>query len=135
MRLTFPFRFISNNYFGQVWRPYATLLVRKKDQPKIWIERVMIIDSGADFTIFPKKDAFIFGIDLTNETRIDKTHGIGGAEKIFLYKNLEIKVDSTLLKIPVGFLNRNDIPALMGRQNFLEIFRLIFENHKTLIEN
>jgi hypothetical protein len=134
VKVKFPFRYISANLFGQVWRPYAKILIRKKDMPKIWLERIAVVDSGADFTIFPKKDAAIFGIDLKKETKLDRTFGIGGQEKIYLYKKLEIKIGNLKLKIPVGFLDRNDIPALLGRQNFLEIFKLIFENHKTLIE-
>jgi hypothetical protein len=34
--------------------------------------------------------------------------------------------------VPVGFLNRDDIPALLGRQEFSEKFRLILHNHATI---
>lgn len=101
--------------------------------PNVWLERIAIVDTGADLTIFPKKDAAIFGIDLEAETKFDKTFGVGGQEKIYLYKKLEIKIDDLNMKIPVGFLNRNDIPALLGRQNFLEIFKIILENRKTIL--
>jgi len=102
--------------------------------PNVWIERIAVVDTGADFTIFPKKDAAIFGINLEKETLLDSTFGIGGQEKIYLYKKLEIKIGDLSFKIPAGFLDRNDIPALLGRQSFLEIFKLIFESHTTIIE-
>lgn len=91
-----------------------------------------MVDSGADFTIFPRKDAFLFGVDIEKETVREKTFGIGGQETIFLYKNLQIKIGDLMLSIPVGFLNRNDIPALLGRQHFLEIFDTSFKDYKTI---
>ena len=93
-----------------------------------------MVDTGADFTIFPRKDAFLFGIDLEKETTEEDTFGIGGKERIFLYKNLSVKLGDKELKIPVGFLDRNDIPALLGSQNFLELFKVYFEKHKTIFD-
>lgn len=132
MKLIFPFRHIATNRFGEVFRPYAQIQVFKKDL-KIYVNRVLVVDTGADFTIFPRKDAFLFGINLEKETVDDKTFGIGGKERIFLYKNLKVKIGNKELKIPVGFLDRNDIPALLGRQHFLELFKVSFEKHKTII--
>lgn len=131
MKITFPFRHITTNRFGEIFRPYAKIQVFKKDL-KIYVNRILVVDTGADFTIFPRKDAFLFGIDLGKETMEEETFGIGGKERIFLYKNLKVKLGDKELKIPVGFLDRNDIPALLGRQYFLELFKVSFEKHKTI---
>lgn len=131
MKLIFPFQHIATNRFGEVFRPYAKIQVFKKDL-KIYINRVLVVDTGADFTIFPRKDAFLFGIDLEKETTKEETFGIGGKERIFLYKNLKIKLGNRELIIPVGFLDRNDVPSLLGRQQFLELFKVYFEEHKTI---
>lgn len=131
MRLTFPFDYITANRFGEVLRPYAKIQVFKKDL-KIYIGRILVVDTGADFTMFSRKDAFLFGIDLKKETIEEETFGIGGKERIFLYKNLNIKLGNKKLRIPVGFLDRNDVPALLGRQDFLELFKVCFEQHKTI---
>lgn len=133
MKLVFPFQYITSNRFGKVYRPYAKIHVFKKDL-RVYIERVLVVDSGADFTIFPRKDAFLFGIDLERETSWEETFGIGGKEKFFLYKNLKVKLGEKELQIPVGFLNRNDVPALLGRQHFLELLKVCFEKHKTIFE-
>ena len=90
------------------------------------------MDTGADFTIFPRKDAYLFGIDLEKETTKEETFGIGGKEIIFLYKNLKVKLGDRKLTIPAGFLNRNDVPALLGRQHLIELFKVSFEEHKTI---
>ncbi len=97
----------------------------------LFTKKILVVDSGADITIFPRKDALLFGIDLEKETIKDKISGIGGDEVIFFYNNLEIKIGDTKLKIPCGFLDRNDVPALLGRQHFMELFKVIFENHET----
>ncbi len=133
MKVTFPFEYVGSNKFGKIFRPYATISVFKKDLG-LYIQRVMVVDSGADLTIFPKKDATIFGIDLEKETTKDKTFGIGGEEIIFLYKELKVKLGDLEISIPCGFINRNDIPALLGRQQFLELFKVIFEEHKTELQ-
>lgn len=131
MKIIFPFQHITTNKFGQVFRPYARIQIFKRDL-KEYINRILVVDTGADFTIFPRKDAFLFGIDLEKETTKEETFGIGGKERIFLYKNLRVKIGNRELVIPAGFLDRNDVPALLGRQNFMEIFKVSFEKHKTI---
>lgn len=133
MKLIFPFQHIATNRFGEVYRPYAKIQVFKKDL-KVYINRILVVDTGADFTIFPRKDAYLFGIDLEKETTKEVTFGIGGKEQIFLYKKLKVKLGDKELEIPVGFLDRNDIPSLLGRQQFLELFTVSFEKHKTIFK-
>ena len=133
MKLIFPFQYVTTNKFGDILRPYAKIQVFKKDL-KIYINRILVVDTGADFTMFPRKDAFLFGIDLRKEATQEETFGIGGKERIFLYKNLEVKLGNRELTIPAGFLDRNDVPALLGRQHFLELFKVYFESHKTIFQ-
>lgn len=133
MKVTFPFEYITVNLFGKIYRPYATIYVLNKDTG-IYIRRTLIVDTGADFTLFPRVNARLFGIDIYKETEKSQTFGVGGKETVFLYKDLPIKIGEIKLKIPVGFINRNDIPALLGRQQFLELFKVIFEEHKTELQ-
>lgn len=130
MKTSFPFQYIGSNKFGKIVRPFATLLILKKDVG-IYLQRFLVVDSGADFTIFPRKDAYSFGIDLEKETVKDKIFGVGGQETVYLYENLEIKLGNVKLTIPCGFINRNDVPALLGRQHFLELFHTCFKDHIT----
>lgn len=133
MKLVFPFEKVTSNLFGKVYRPYAKISVyNKKD--KSWLERMMLVDSGADYTIFPRKDAALFGIDIAHECIAQTTFGVGGSETVYLHKNLRVKLGKKELSIPVGFLDRNDIPALLGRQQFLELLSVLFENHLTTLK-
>ena len=133
MKVTFSYQYIGSNKFGKIFRPYADVFVLNKNFGS-FIHKFMVVDSGADFTIFPRKDAYHFGIDLEKETTKDKIFGVGGEEIIFLYENLEVKMGDIKLKIPCGFINRNDVPALLGRQHFSELFAVCFKNNKTIFE-
>jgi len=134
MIVWFPYQYVTKNHFGKLYRPYAKILVRNSINPKLWLERIVIVDSGADYTLFPRKDAYLFGIDLAKDTHIDRTFGVGGSERVFLYRNLVVKVGGEILKVPVGFLDRNDIPALLGRQLFLDLFKVQLAKLKVKFE-
>ena len=133
MKVAFPFQYITTNKFGKVFRPYAKIHVLKKDLG-VWLERILVVDTGADFTIFPRKDAFLFGINLEKETTKEATFGVGGKESIFLYPKLQIKMGGVDLTVPAGFLDTNDVPALLGRQLFLELFNVSFTKYTTIFE-
>lgn len=131
--VSFPFNYIYKTKIGRIYRPYAIVYayseIRKKWQP---IE--MVVDTGADYSLFPKRYSFIFGIDLKKDCMADTTLGVGGTEKVYQYKNLPIKIGNWQRKIPIGFLERDDIPPLLGRLECLEVFRLVFENKESLFE-
>ena len=59
------------------------------------------------------------------------TAGIGGSEKVYLAEKVRIRLGEWQGCIPVGFLGRSNIPPLLGRQEFLELFKLILFRHST----
>ncbi len=132
--LSSPFKFKGESYLGKIYRPYVQILITSdKIDEDIPIE--MIIDTGADYTLFPKRYAQLLGINLKIDCRLEKTQGVGGQEVIYLCKNgIHIKIDEFQKEIPVGFLNRDDIPALLGRLKALEALTLIMENQITQLE-
>lgn len=130
---SFPFTFIDKTKLGKIYRPYAIVWAHSKVRDK-WQPLEMIIDTGADYTLLPKRYATILGVNLAQECRAETTLGIGGAETVYQYKNLPIKIGRFEKQIPVGFLERDDIPALLGRLECLEVFRLVFENKESLFE-
>lgn len=92
----------------------------------------MIVDTGADYTILPRFYAYDLGINLHKDCIAYQTFGIGGKEKVYLLKNAKVKFGRWQRFVPVGFLNRDDISPLLGRQEFLEIFKVTFINHSTV---
>src|SRR3989338_6295645 len=128
--LKFDFEKSSSEIFGSVWRPIAKagFWSRKING---WVDVIMIVDTGADYTILPRFYAFDLGINLHKDCETYETFGIGGSERVYLLKNTKIKLGKWERFIPVGFLNRDDIPPLLGRQEFLEVFKVILVNHST----
>lgn len=130
MSVSFHYQYLGKNIFGPLYRPYAKILVRREKFPKIWVERTMIVDTGADYTIFPFSDSHIFGINCKKDCLQEETYGVGGKKTVYLYQNLRIKLDSWEKKIGVGFLEDSSIPALMGRQQFIDTFTTLFANYR-----
>lgn len=86
----------------------------------------MIVDTGADYSLLPYSASEDLEIDLEKEARVFKTFGIGGSEIVYLIKQFKIKIGGYKLSIPIGFLSRDDVPPLLGRQECLNRFDLHF---------
>lgn len=132
-KVRFPFTFIGKTKLGKIYRPYAIIFIFSKLTYK-WLPVEMVVDSGADYTLFPKRYAQILGIDLNLECQAETTLGVGGTETVYQYKRLPIKIDNWNQEVPVGFLERDDIPSLLGRLGCLEKLRLTFANKITIFE-
>lgn len=128
--IKFPFKKVGETSLGMIWRPFIQIMAFSKLK-QIWIPIEVLVDTGADYTMFPKKYTEILGIDTNTDCSAITTSGIGGSETVYAYKNLEIKINNWQKQIPVGFLERNDIPAVLGRLKCLEGLELIFKNHQT----
>lgn len=88
----------------------------------------MIIDTGADYTLLPLFLAEELGVNIEKNCRAISTQGVGGASKAYLLRDkIEVKIGEYHRKIPIGFLRNDYIPPLLGRQEFLETFRVVFE--------
>lgn len=121
---------IPSPLFGVVFRP----VVKAEFKIKItgeWLELPMIVDTGADYTLLPRWVAKDLGVDLEKDCEKHTTFGIGGTEIVFVQRKMTVRLNRWMGDIPVGFVNRDNVPGLLGRQDFLEKFRLIFENHTT----
>jgi len=96
-----------------------------------FLEFTLIIDTGADYTLFPHSKAFDLGINLEKECQEFKTFGIGGVEKVFLLPKIKMKLGESEKIVPVGFLKRDDIPPLLGRYKCLDAFSILFSSFIT----
>ncbi len=133
--IEFKFRRLPSEIFGFIYRPYVTVLLRKKDKSG-WRKARMIVDTGADYSILPKSYADYLGIDLTTDCIAQSTHGIGGMETVYILKSMVLKIGNFERKVPVGFLDRDDVPPLLGRHECLETFRTVLDKRTiTLFSN
>lgn len=132
--LSSPFEFRGEGYLGKIYRPYIQILISSKNIQE-FIPLEMLLDTGADYTLLPARHADLLGINPAKECKHDTTRGVGGSEKIFLCRNLIIiKIGDFRKTIPVGFLERNDIPPLFGRLGAIELLSLTMKNRITILE-
>lgn len=126
------FEKFSSSIFPFVFRPVLRAFFQGKNG--IWIPARGIVDTGADYTLLPKHYSEKLGIDIKKECKRISSHGIGGEEDSYLYLGLKVRVGDFQRSIPVGFLDRVDIPVLFGRQGFLETFEVTFKNYETIFK-
>ncbi len=131
MVLKFPFRVEKSSILGTVRRPVAQVFLWSKID-KEWIETWMIVDTGADYTLLPRFMAYNLGVNLEKECKIFTTYGIGGGERVYFLPKIKVKLGNWERIIPIGFLERNEIPPLMGRHLFFETFETLFSSNYTV---
>ena len=86
----------------------------------------MIVDTGADYTLLPRYMAEVLKINLEKDCRAFNTYGVGGGERVYFLPKIKVRLGKWERIIPIGFLERNEIPPLMGRHFFLETFEALF---------
>jgi len=127
MVLRFPFKKEQSSILGIIHRPVARVIFWSKSK-KNWIAVRMIVDTGADYTLLPRFMADRLGINLEKDCKIFNTYGIGGGERVYFLPKIKVILGDWQRIIPIGFLERNEIPPLMGRHLFLETFETLFSS-------
>lgn len=134
MRLTlisFPYERLVSAVFGAIRRPvakvevYSTILQR-------WIAYTMVVDTGADYCVFPASIALDLGVELATCER-HTALGVGGQQRIFLHRRTRLRLDAWEVVVPVGFVAREDLPPLLGRHRCLDLFDLRFRHFLTTV--
>lgn len=132
--LSSPFSFRGKSYLGEIYRPYVEFLI-SSDKVDEWIPIEMVVDTGADYSLFPQKYSELLGINTEKECFLQTTYGVGGKEAIYLYRRgIKTKVGNWQERIPLGFLGRDDVSPLLGRLNCLEVLTLVMKDHITTLE-
>jgi hypothetical protein len=90
MRVVFRFRKIASDLFGYIYRPYAEVIFYGRNgKPR---KITMVVDTGADYTLLPRREAALLGIDLSQECTANTTYGVGGPQIVYLYRGLQAKL-------------------------------------------
>lgn len=105
-------------------RPSVTLQLQT--QLKQWKYFTALIDSGADFSIFPLSAAIILDIE-TEKLKLTKVETADG--EIFEIYKTEIlaKLENQKFNLPIGFSKKIDITPLVGRSGFFQTFKITFD--------
>jgi len=127
MVLKFPFKKEQSFILGTIYRPVARVVFWSKRE-KNWLAVRMIVDTGADYTLLPRFMADRLGVNLEKDCQVFHTYGVGGGERVYFLPKTKVKLGDWERIIPVGFLERNEVPPLMGRHLFLETFETLFSS-------
>lgn len=131
MSITFSFKEYNSPIFGKIKRPIAQVSFQHQKDGS-WQPVTILIDTGADYTLLPRFLASPLGVNLLNDCKIISTQGVGGESKVYLLKKkIKVKLGNFSREIPIGFLTEDYIPPLLGRKEFFETFRVIFEEFST----
>lgn len=132
MEIGFPFERRPSSIFGVVWRPVALVEFCSLVDTNIWTTIRMIVDTGADYTLLPRSYAKALGVNLERDCKPYETLGIGGHEVVYVHPRIKVRLGTWEAEVTVGFLDRDAVPALLGRQQCLEALSVLFENHTTI---
>lgn len=117
---------------GLVYRPFADVIFVGPNQKPRKIS--MLVDTGADNTILPWREAAILGVDLQKDCVANTTFGVGGPQTMYSHQGLQVQLGGYQLVVPVGFLDTNEVPPLLGRDKFMEHFKTCFANKTVSFE-
>jgi len=130
MVLKFPFKKEKSPILGAIHRPVAKVFFWSK--AGYWSRIWMIVDTGADYTLLPRYLAEELKVNLEKDCKVFNTYGVGGQERVYFLPKIKVKLGNWERIIPIGFLERNEIPPLAGRHLFLETFETLFSTNHIL---
>lgn len=133
MALSFSFRKEFSPIFGSIYRPVAQVFFWSK--ANYWSECWMVVDSGADYTLLPRYMSDDLKVNLKKDCQKLMTFGVGGGSTVYHLAKIKARLGNWERNIPIGFVDSNEVPPLLGRHQFMETFETIFKNHKVSFNN
>ena len=127
--IAFPYERRRSSLLGTIRRPVAQAALYSAVFGR-WIAYTLVVDTGADYCVFPASVALDLGIALRHCEQ-HTASGIGGQQTVFLCRTLRLRLGSWELLVPVGFVEREDLPPLLGRYRCLDAFDLRLYQFRT----
>lgn len=108
-------------------RPSVTIKLRNRKNEVRYFNA--LIDSGADFAIFPIKAAFSLGIDVQH---LEKVHVEAADGHYFeTYRTtIQAELGDTPFPLPIGFVAHPYVTQAVGRAGFFDTFKVEFDERK-----
>jgi hypothetical protein len=125
----FPYREEPSRTFGRIARPVVEVSLRQESGTGIWVKVFPYVDSGADFSLFPKGICRLLGLGL-NEGQRSSIQGVGGKAAAIYLHTVQMRLGETIFNARVGFSASERVPYLLGRLDVLEHFDIRFERDK-----
>jgi len=107
----------------------AITIILKKENSLNEFSFLVLIDSGAEFSLFTKSDAELLEIDLQKGEKIH-IGGVAGDKFLAFIHPILIRIGNKEFKIKTAFSSRNDTPRILGRNPLFFNFFIIFDHQK-----
>jgi hypothetical protein len=119
---SFPYRAL----YGALLKPAVPLVIHG---PKNRLTTPGLIDSGADYSMFPASFAVPLGIDLATECHQETCTTAGGDVTQHIYEAaLEVEIQAMATRIPLKVAFLANVPVvLLGRTDFFSQFKVLFD--------
>lgn len=96
---------------------------------RAWRTLYFILDSGATISALPRGDATALGVDITRGSPLTMSGFTREPMRAWRH-DLAIRLGAEKLRIPVAFLDSDDVPRVLGREGVFERFTIIFEERQ-----
>ncbi|MEW6609140.1 MAG: hypothetical protein AB1414_17140 [bacterium] len=118
--------------FGVIWKPYVVLRVTSGEKS---FRCEMLLDSGADITLIPKRAGDYLGFEIEKE-EIKELKGIGEGAIPYIIKRVKIKIGNDEVETRIGWVLIEEVPFLLGRLDIFDQFDIKFDhsNRKVIFE-
>lgn len=129
--LEFEYRKERSELVGEILRPVADLKFKSTKEDS-WIEVEAYIDSGADITLIPLSLGKLLGFEFGKDN-IKELSGISEGKISVIIKKVPLRLGDIELNIRVAWALIEEVPALLGRLDVFDRFRIIFDEKKKKI--
>ncbi|MEK9149089.1 MAG: retropepsin-like aspartic protease [Candidatus Desantisbacteria bacterium] len=105
------------------WKPIILLTLISDT---VSLEEYLLVDSGADITLIPKKVGKELGFTLKEGEEPDSLGGVTGSTPI-VYRQLKIRIGKFEFDAPVAWALEERVPFLLGREVVFDKFNIEFK--------
>lgn len=130
MEIEFDFRKERSGIFGEIFRPVVKLLLAHKHNI---VPEIFYVDSGADITLIPKSVGEILKFPNPSSSEIFDIMGIGEKGVPIVLRRVEILLNDFKIFTRIGWALTEDVPLLLGREDFFKYFNITFAKNKKTI--
>lgn len=113
-----------------VYRPIMKISLGYKE---LSLRFEALIDSGADFSIFPIEIAYRLNIPIKKAKKIYFS-GVGGESFEGIVANIIIEVDTEIIKTKAVFTEAKENTGILGQRGFFDHFDVNFKYKSRVIE-
>lgn len=125
----FPYGFKLSFKGGKIATFPAIGLTMMKENSSEEFSFLVLVDSGAEISLFTKGDAELLGLSLETGEKINIGTVSGDRFSAFLHPII-IKIGEEKFRIKVAFSANNDTPRVLGRNPIFSKFFIIFDEER-----